>query len=152
MANTTTYQLMKYTKSITFYFKPIYPSYSLSKIEWMIEYKLDWTGDNSVTHYDMGAIKYMIYNNNTTSWEECSPDFHFFHKNRDSGDNVEYVGSLTTQAFYWSTTTNPSYYIDSDGIVKVRISFNTSKNQELNNTYVKANTNLITYFNAVVLS
>ncbi len=155
------YQLQKGTESIGFIFKPIQPNNfwfqstgpSNWTLEWMICYIVDWSLDSSATFYDMGKVKYFIYNYQTPAWETLSSDGHFFHKN-NAGDDEEYIGHLTQQVFYvkldeaWEYL-NPAADYDT---VKVKISFNVGDDEEFNNTYTKFPAEMTVLYNGIVFN
>ena len=155
--------LTPYTKAVWWEFRPIYNG-TPNKIEWILEYTMGWhVGVTASEDWgrDMGRLKYQIYNNNTTTWENFSDVGHFFHGN-EAGDDTCYIGCWTKQAFYGEKTTNPSYYINDDGIVKVKMSFNVNEYATYldmecqtdvgTTTYLNRDAELVTYYNGVMVT
>lgn len=141
---------MRYTAKIIFNFRPVQPSETLASVEWLMEYYFNWKLDTA-GGWDMGKIKYEIYNYNSSTWTTLSSDGHHFHKN-NAGDDTEYIGHLTTQMFYVKIDTNPSYYVSDDGLVRTAINFTEDEDNEYTYTYTKKNAELTTIYNGIILS
>ena len=145
-------QIMKYTNKVIFVFRPMQPSGTVTSVEWFMEYYFNWNiGDEGDIQGDMGKIKYLIWDNNASDWATVDTLGHHFHRN-SADDGTEYVGQLTTQMFHTKIETNPSYYIDDDGLVKTAISFEEAEANEFTDEYTLFNCSLVTAYNGIILS
>lgn len=143
-------QIMKYTQKAIFVFRPMQPSGTVASIEWLMEYYFNWQLSETKA-YDMGKIKYQMYNYNTSTWDTLDSAGHNFLNNPES-NNEEYVGHLTTQMFYAKIETNPSYYISDDGFVEAAISFETTDANQFTEDYTLRNCELVTAYNGIIIS
>jgi len=154
--------LTPYTKSVFWTFTPIYNN-TPTKLEWLLEYSMGWQigiTDDAEWGRDMGKLKYQIYNNNTTTWDTFSSVGHFFHGN--STYTSCYIGCWTKQAFYGLKTTNLNHYINDDGMVKVKMSFDVNAHDNYLDmecqtdagtvTYLNRDAEIAIYYNAVIIT
>ena len=112
----TQYELPVKTTAIIWTFKPIYNG-TPTKIEWVIEYSIDYGLLES--GYDSGMVKYAMYNNNTSTWDDLSINGH--HGFNYNVADEAFFGNRTPQLYYSIVTTNPSYYINDSGKVEVKM-------------------------------
>ncbi len=154
--------LTKYTKSVRWFFKPIYNG-TPSKLEWLLEYSVGWqvgVTDTDDWGLDMAKVKYRIYNNNTSAWVEFAKDGHFFHYNNQAAEENQYIGCWTKQAFYGVIDTDVAYYISDDELVHVEFSFDCEcvtgecepQTDAGSVTHLSRDADLVTYYNGIVIT